>query len=132
MKLTLEVDYAIRIVHVLSLAKEKTSTSYLSETCEIPLRFASKILLSLVDAGIVSSTRGVKGGYMLAKQPAEITFLDVIESVDGPLEIHRCNSGGHVCTDSKVKENCRIKASMEGINEEVKRMFQEVTFLRFI
>ena len=51
----------------------------------IPLRFLENILGDLRNAGVVESRRGVDGGYLLARPPAEITLADVIRAVDGPL-----------------------------------------------
>ena len=52
----------------------------------MPERFLLQVLRSLVTHGILQSTRGVEGGYSLLKPPEELTLLDVIEAVDGPLE----------------------------------------------
>lgn len=51
----------------------------------MPERFLLQILRSLVTHGILRSTRGVEGGYMLDRDPADISLLDIVEAVDGPL-----------------------------------------------
>jgi Rrf2 family protein len=52
---------------------------------KMPERFLLQILRSLVTHGILSSTRGVVGGYVLERNPDDISLLDVIEAVDGPV-----------------------------------------------
>lgn len=52
----------------------------------MPERFLLQILRVLVTHGILKSTRGVEGGYSLSRSPAEISLLEVIEAIDGPLE----------------------------------------------
>jgi Rrf2 family protein len=51
----------------------------------MPERFLLQILRSLVTHGILGSTRGVDGGYVLERSPEEVSLLDVIEAVDGPV-----------------------------------------------
>jgi len=52
---------------------------------EIPVQFLEQLFAALRRAGLLSSQRGVKGGYMFARQPSQITVLEVVELLDGPL-----------------------------------------------
>lgn len=63
----------------------------------IPEEFLAKILRTLVDAGVATSTRGPNGGFALAREPASISFLDVIEAVDGPVALNACCDQGVGC-----------------------------------
>jgi Rrf2 family protein len=56
----------------------------------VPEDFLAKILKTLVDEGLVKSTRGPHGGYALAKPAADISFLEVIEAVEGPIALNVC------------------------------------------
>ncbi len=57
---------------------------------DIPESFLRKLLPSLIDAGIVETKRGPKGGIRLATSPANITVLDVVEAVEGKVGLNRC------------------------------------------
>jgi Rrf2 family transcriptional regulator, cysteine metabolism repressor len=87
MKLSRTVEYAIQAT--LQLAQSKTGgpvpCSQLAASSCMPERFLLQILRSLVTHGILSSTRGVIGGYMLRRPPADITLLDLLEAIEGPL-----------------------------------------------
>ena len=88
MKLSVKTDYATRAV--LGLARHYPAGVALpGETLAaaqgIPGKFLNQILLELKSQGIVRSVRGVAGGYLLARPPAEITLADVLEAVDGPM-----------------------------------------------
>jgi len=61
--------------------------SDIAKSQQIPVRFLEQILLILKRQGIVNSTRGVRGGYLLAKNPGEISVLTIIEALDGPIEL---------------------------------------------
>ena len=67
---------------------------------DVPEDFLAKILKTLVDQGLVRSTRGPHGGYALAKSPLDISFLDVIEAVEGPVALNVCLDGEDACGHS--------------------------------
>jgi Rrf2 family protein len=67
---------------------------------DVPEDFLAKILKTLVDQGLVRSTRGPHGGYTLARPSAEISFLDVIEAVEGPVAVNVCLDGEDGCDHS--------------------------------
>jgi Rrf2 family transcriptional regulator, cysteine metabolism repressor len=88
MKLSRTVSYAVRAT--LQLAQSDPSTpvpcSRLASEGEMPERFLLQILRVLVTHGILRSTRGVDGGYALTKPADQISLLEVIEAIDGPLD----------------------------------------------
>jgi len=98
MRLSRKSDYATRAVRFISnLPKGKLgSINRISDAEQIPREFLAKILKDLTRAGILVSYQGVTGGYRLSKEPKEVTFLDVIEAIDGPLHLNLCteNKGG--------------------------------------
>ncbi len=72
----------------------------LSVRARVPMSYLSKILASLARAGIVQATRGVNGGYRLARAPQEVTLLEVVELFDGPQDSLTCLLGTvHACSD---------------------------------
>ena len=87
MKLSRTVTYALQAT--LQLAQEDRSEpvpcSRLAADGNMPERFLLQILRNLVTHGILRSTRGVDGGYALERAPNEISVLDVIEAIDGPM-----------------------------------------------
>ena len=88
MKLSRTVTYAVHAT--LQLARSDSSTPVpcreLAAEGKMPERFLLQILRNLVTHGILRSTRGVEGGYSLSRAPDEVSLLDVIEAVEGPLE----------------------------------------------
>ena len=88
MKLSVKTDYATRAV--LGLARHYPAgaavpAETLAAAQGAPGKFLIQILVELKAQGIVRSVRGVAGGYLLARPPADITLADVLEAVDGPL-----------------------------------------------
>jgi Rrf2 family protein len=65
-----------------------TASHYIARKRRIPERFLLKVLKPLVSAQILYSVKGPNGGYRLARSPNDITLLEVIEAVDGPIRGH--------------------------------------------
>src|SRR5436190_23714908 len=88
MKLSRTVEYAVQAM--LQLAEHTpgapVACSRSAATAQMPERFLLQILRNLVTHGILNSTRGVEGGYTLERPADQISLLDVIEAIDGPLE----------------------------------------------
>lgn len=88
MQLTRASQYAIHALVFMAAQKEnRPIASHIAAQAQgIPERFLLKVLLPLVSAGLLRSVKGPNGGYRLAKTPKEITLLDIVEAVDGPIQ----------------------------------------------
>ena len=81
-------DYASRALLSLALHREgeqPTSVRDIAERTGLPQPYLEQILLALKGAGLVRSKRGVGGGYVLARDPSEITLAEIVSAVDGPI-----------------------------------------------
>src|SRR4051812_49860371 len=88
MKVSTRGDYACRALLSLALHGDgagPTSVRDIAERTALPQPYLEQILLALKGAGIVKSKRGVGGGYILARPPADITLGQIISAVDGPI-----------------------------------------------
>ncbi|MDP8993330.1 MAG: Rrf2 family transcriptional regulator [Actinomycetota bacterium] len=88
MKVSTRGDYASRALLSLALHDEggtPTSVRDIAERTGLPQPYLEQILLALKGAGLVRSKRGVGGGYVLARHPAEITLGQIVSAVDGPI-----------------------------------------------
>jgi Rrf2 family protein len=124
MYMTLETNYAIKIVEALSENCEKMDARTISEKSKVPQRFALKILRELVTDDIVESFKGVKGGYKLAKPPSQITLRDVIASVDGDFVLSRCQEDEYQCNN----KDCKLHNIYEEISEYVRQKLDSYNF----
>jgi Rrf2 family protein len=88
MKLSRTITYAIQAMLRLAEAEEGVPVpcSQLARDGKMPERFLLQVLRSLVNHGLLQSTRGVDGGYYLAKLPRQISLCDIVEAFDNPLE----------------------------------------------
>jgi Rrf2 family protein len=92
LKLVKADDYAVRaMIHLACLPEGSMAMRNEIATAQrIPSSFMAKILRSLVRARLLTSSRGVNGGFALARPAAEITLLDIVEAIEGPLSIAAC------------------------------------------
>lgn len=129
MNINQESDYALRIV--LMLSKEgldnKLDAKFLSEKTNIPLRFLLKLTRKLIQAGIVKSFRGIKGGYAITKEPKNITLKDVIEAIQGPIIITRCIYDNQACSANKIA-HCAVHNALSNIQNTLVYELEKVNF----
>ena len=99
MEITRQADYAVRAMINLSELPldRRVSTATISKAEGIPLPFLSKVISRLALAGLVDTSRGMGGGVVLAHSPEQITLLQVIEAVDGPILLNRCLLRPGIC-----------------------------------
>ena len=92
MEITRQSDYAVRAVLDLAMLSddERAFSEAIAGRQDIPAAFLTKIFSRLAAEGIVTTRRGVKGGVRLARPASEITMLEVIEAIDGPIALNRC------------------------------------------
>ena len=92
LRLTSAADYAIRaMIHLACLPDGGVALrSEIAEAQYIPTSFMAKILRSLVRARLLRSSRGVNGGFALARPAAEINMLEIVEAIEGPLAMTDC------------------------------------------
>lgn len=99
MQITKQADYALRAV--MYLAKmgngDKAATRDIAENQQIPPSFLAKIISQLSIAGLILTSRGARGGVMLARPASEVSILDVVEAIDGPMLLNECTSAPHLC-----------------------------------
>ncbi|MFC1808754.1 RrF2 family transcriptional regulator [Candidatus Omnitrophota bacterium] len=88
MRISARCDYACKALVSLSLhwpSEEPLSIQTISDAQEIPMRYLVQILIQLKRAGLVVSTRGKSGGYLINKSPQKITLGEVVRNIQGPL-----------------------------------------------
>ena len=108
MQITRQADYAVRAVyHLTKLGPEsRAATSQIAEEQHIPPSFLAKIISQLSVAGLLHTSRGARGGVSLARDPEEISLLDVVEAIDGPILLNECVADSAACD---FTEDCPIR-----------------------
>jgi Rrf2 family protein len=127
MNITQESDYAIRAILILANEDSILDANAISKESSVPLRFLLKILRKLGQAGIVKSYRGAAGGYRLNKAPKDITLLDVIQAIEGKIQINRCFYDEAAC-NSKLNGNCSIHRALFDVQLKLTNELKKINF----
>ena len=126
MRITLESDYALRILTFLATKSDVIDAGTISECTSVTTRFTLKILHKLVQADFVASYKGTRGGYKLKMSPEEITLKRVIELIDGPIFIARC-LGSEDCALNQDKASCIYHHIFDSISIDVAKKLNGIT-----
>ena len=127
MKLTRASEYALHaLVYLVQEKPEKPVASHIvAEAQGIPERFLLKVLKPLVSAHVLQSIKGPNGGYRLTKSAKEVSLLEVVEAVDGPIR------GSAPFTETKGAENLDARLS-EVCEETAELVRQKLAKVRLI
>jgi Rrf2 family protein len=108
MQITRQADYAMRaVVYLANLGPDRrAATSQIAEEQQIPPSFLAKIVSQLSVAGLLQTSRGARGGVSLARSPDDISFLEVVEAIDGPILLNECVLDVSACT---FGETCTLR-----------------------
>lgn len=101
-----------------------TTAAEVADATHLAQPTVSKLLKSLVRAGLVVSTRGVQGGYALARPPEAISAAEIIDALEGPVAITECSATAGVCDLSSY---CRVGHAWQRINVSIRRALHEVS-----
>jgi Rrf2 family protein len=126
LKLTKKADYGlIALKHLAELGpKGSCSAKDIAEAYHIPAEALAKILQKLTKAKLLVSHHGTNGGYVLAREARQISALEVIRAIDGPLFIASClphHSGG--CDQSGC---CTIREPLRQVNESIRALLDDI------
>lgn len=127
LKISRLADYAVVLMHRLSVDSSKTySANGLADRCHIPAPTVSKVLKLLSDAKLVTSVRGVQGGYHLMKDPAAISIADVLLAIDGEMALTDCSLSDSTCG---LLKHCELRSNWRYINDQVSQLLAKISLL---
>jgi Rrf2 family protein len=132
LRLTKKADYSlIALKHFAavrsiagSAASPALSAKELADSSGIPLPLLSKLLQKLGKTGFLVSEYGTNGGYRLARDPQEISALQVIRAIDGPIVLATCFTSATSCGHS---DRCTVKKPLRRIHEGILRLLDSVS-----
>jgi Rrf2 family protein len=125
MKLTRASSYALHAVVFMAAQKHDrpVASHHIAQARGIPERFLLKVLKPLVSARVLMSIKGPNGGYRLARAPGDISMLEILEAVDGPIRGQSPLSqdgGGEAHLNNKLENICKQSA------EQVRKQLEKV------
>jgi FeS assembly SUF system regulator len=126
MRLSHLADYAVVLMTAAARrpAGERLSATELSAETGVPLPTAQKLMGQLAACGLLSSARGVGGGFALSKPATDISLADIVEAVEGPIALTMCaESNNHQCI---LDAHCRVKPHIGVVGRAVRGALDSV------
>ena len=128
LRLTKKADYSlIALKHFAAQQQENRealSAKEVSDSCGIPLPILSKLLQRLGKTGFLVSAYGTNGGYRLARVARDISALEVIRAIDGPIVLANCFTQDTGCGHA---DRCTVKRPLRRIHEGILRLLASVS-----
>lgn len=130
LRVTKLTDYATVVLTVLAAHCDQVlSASELAEQAGLEAPTVSKILKPLSQAGLVEGLRGVHGGYRLARAASDITLVEIVEAMEGPLAITECSQNHSQCG---IAHTCGVRSNWRLINDVVGDALRRVTLAQML
>lgn len=129
-----KIDYALRaMIHLAGLPEgERQPLHEVSTKIGVPKDFLAKIVRVLVDGGLVNALRGPHGGVAIARAPEDISFLEVIEAVEGPVQLNVClddSPKSHACV---LSASCTMQAVWRAGQERMLDVYRATTIAELV
>ncbi len=127
LKLTKKVDYGLlAIAYIAGNHSDRVvNTKEIAETYSIPVELLAKILQRLVKVGLIASLSGPKGGYSLSVNPSEITVAQIINALEGDINILNCSEEDNVkCFQF---DRCNIRTPMQKLEYRIRNLLHKTT-----
>lgn len=125
-KLSKKADYGLIAVKHLAMHRKEhaCSANEIAEEYGISVTLMAKVLQKLAKENLVAAKHGSSGGYQLAKEPSQISALDVITAIDGPVLITSCVTSHGPCD---ATERCSVREPLRRVNESILHVLSTVT-----
>jgi Rrf2 family protein len=130
MQITRQADYALRAMTFLAGLEpsQRAATSQIAAEKSIPPSFLAKIISQLSIAGLIHTSRGARGGVSLAHSPAEVSVLEVVEAIDGPIALNDCTVNQDACP---FGEDCVLRPIWCEAQAELVNRLRNTSFAQF-
>jgi len=119
-------DYGLVLMSI--MARDSIATVHtardLAIASHLPLPTVSKVLKQLLQSGLLTSHRGLKGGYGLAKEPADISVAEIVTAIEGPIALTECSTDGTGSCD--LERSCPNKANQRIISQVMRGALEKV------
>lgn len=118
-------DYGTLVLAQLAVCEGRLASAHqVSVDTHLSLPTVSKLLKSLVRAGLAVSRRGARGGYALSRPAEEISAAEILDALEGPLAITECCSAHGLC---ELESSCRVGSAWQSINLSIREALGEVS-----
>ena len=129
LKLSKKTDYAIILLAHLGQHDAPVSAQEVATFYKLPYPMVANILKQLVSSGLIESTRGQRGGYVLGRSTENINLSEIIQITDSTFELVECVHDEDLC---KVSQSCPTRKPLIALHQKIKKFVEETTLAAII
>lgn len=125
-RLNRKIEYALMSLKYMStrLAGQLVTVKEICAATHIPFDATSRVMQQMAQKGILKSEQGAHGGYLLVTDLSKISFHDIIDMVDGPLQVVRCASGKKSC---EFLAKCNVTSPLQSFNQKLAEFYKDLS-----
>ena len=125
LKISKLTDYGVVVLNVLAEAGSvKLSGDDIASRTGLAMPTVRKVMKALADSGLVIAQRGARGGYRIARAPAQIRMLDIVQAFEGPVALTDCAADEDACD---ITHSCSLSSNWGGVNQLITQVLARVT-----
>lgn len=130
-KMNRKVEYALMALKYMSQrgADQLTTAKEIGQTTGAPFDVISRVLQKMAQKKILKAELGAQGGYCIAKDLVQVSFLDLIEAVLSPVELVKCTSGQKKCA---FQAQCNIQSPIQIFNSKLIEFYQSLSIAEIL
>lgn len=133
LKINKKVEYALMTLRFMADKKDQTTLVSAREICDAfqsPFDTTAKVMQVMNSHGILKSVKGIKGGYSLNKNLREITYLELVQMIEGKFDLGRiCSTHKGTC---ELIEKCNISTPVENLNRKLNSFLENLTLAELL
>lgn len=136
---TKKTEYALmaltRLVQQESSAGDPLSARQIAEEYNLPVPLLMNVLKELQRQDIITSIRGARGGYQLGKSPQDLSVLEIVQAIEGPVKTAACCQDPEnptECTACEMTETCPIIHAVHSLHDKVVGFLKDMTLHDFV
>jgi FeS assembly SUF system regulator len=129
LRMTRLTDYAVALLAQFALQPGQHSAKEMAAALHLPAPAVSKVLKTLARSGLLETHRGAKGGFTLARRPADISVAEVLRAFEGPLALTECSTHGGGC---ELESCCSVSGSWKSINHAMAEALDEISLCEMV
>ncbi len=134
MRFTAKTEYAVRAIIEIALLENKRPVQVreIAAKQAIPERFLEQVMAALRKAGLIESTRGAQGGYRLTKPKEQITLADIIQAIEGPMQVMECLNQEHEHNTCAQANLCTVRGVWQSVQNTLLENLGSITLAKLI
>lgn len=134
MRFTAKTEYAVRAIIEIAIltGRKPAQVKEIAARQAIPERFLEQVMAALKKAHLIESIRGAQGGYRLARDSGQITLADIIQAIEGPMQVMQCLGQDDINQKCQQSDLCAVRDVWKSVQSSLLEALDSITLAKLI